>query len=357
MSFQSVGAALGEIFLTRLHSRWQYFLALVAAAAVGFLLPVRPLINDWDLNITGLWTDMLQVYSDPARVYPPWALLLLLPIRWIGIEGVKILSVFSLGLLVQRRQWPFFTFFLLVFSPFFLNTMYLVNFDIVVVVLPILLWEISSGKRWGGISRGAALSFLLLKPQTTFLLILYFVWQERDEMKRLLVPLLVVVLVIGPISFAGSPPLVFQWIGNLVNPSSANQFYWSINNISLSAMISFPAAAGVILLSGMLLINLQRHRGWQSCDTCRKGVLLVVSMLLSPYTSRQSVAAGLSFMPSVGSLVCQYVVIFLVFLSNRKLLQFEPALVFLLLISTVLFFRSGSIQKDSQSWHDLERQA
>jgi hypothetical protein len=309
-------AALHDIFLTPLGSRQQKLIVLMVALAFLWMPQHAPV--DWDLNTTGFWTNFPNTYiSQPNFVYPPWGLLLMLPYRLMQAEGARVVSVIVIGWLAFQQKWSLAHFFAIVLSPYFLVTMSKSNMDILALVLPILLWRGADRSRWQSLGWGLALSMMLLKPQGTMLVCIYFLWNARKRYKELLAPIAIVALVIVPISLVGSPPLALQWLHNVTHPSAQNTFYWSINNISLTRIYSFAGAAAILALAGLILFLFHRYNRliWTENHTLTS--LFITSMFLSPYTSQQSLSAALAFVPSWAALGIQSIgLIWLIVFSN-----------------------------------------
>jgi hypothetical protein len=187
------------------------------------------------------------------------------------------------------------------------------NMDILALVLPIVLWETVQGTRWQTVGRGLALSILLLKPQGAVLIWLYLLWTRRDDWRGLVKPLLIVALLVIPISVIGSPPLFLGWINNLVNTTPQNEYWWSVNNISLSRDLTPLTAVTVLLVSFGTLFGLMKwmRKRWSRGHTLAS--LLLASMFLSPYTSQQSFSSALAFIPSWASFFTQSIVLIVSF--------------------------------------------
>ena len=325
-----------NIFLTTPSTLKQYLIILV----VSFLfiwMPQKPPI-DWDLNTTGFWSNIPQTYSNnPNIVYPPWGLILLLPYYLIQAAGSRMLSVMTLGWLTHTRKWSLSIFFALVFSPFFFRTMAKSNMDILVIVFPILIWEYSKGKRWENIARGISLALLLLKPQCTILLVIFLLWTNRKEFKKVLVLLGIAALFIVPISLIGTPPLFFQWLNNIIHPSSQNQYFWSINNISLTAKYGFLIAFGILFVTALILLVSFKARiiSWKIDQITFS--LLLFSMYLSPYTSQQSFFSGLAFIPSWPGFFLQWLGIGLGIMIFRNYDNIPLLSLFIAFLSLLLF--------------------
>lgn len=254
--------------------------------------------NDWALYTNGLWDDWIHTYSDPSRISPPWGLILLIPYYLITPWGARVASVLVIGYLCQRRGWSLVKFFAIISNPYFLFTMLTSNMDILVIVLPILIWERVQSTRWQTLGRGLALSFLLLKPQTTLLVIPCLLWKNRRNWRELIYPLMIVGILVVPISLVGGPPLILQWIHNLQNPSPINELYWNMGNVSLTTATSLPIAVLVVLIAGVAFYALVKvgKKRWSEDHTIAS--LLLASVLLSPYASNQSVTAAFVFIPS-----------------------------------------------------------
>ena len=300
---QTIIHNIGTIFGTRSYRRIHWlFIALIAMCFIA--MPQQPPV-DWYLNTHGFWDDIPRTYlNNPNFVYPPWGLVLLLPYLLIGAAGSRVMSVLAVGWLAYRSRWPLWAFLAAVLSPYFFVTMATSNMDVLVTVLPILFWQTAQGKRWEIPVRGLALGFMLLKPQITALVILYLLWSSRAEWKRLLAAGGVAAALVVPISLIGSPPLILQWFNNLLHPSEQNTFFWSINNVSLTSRFGWLIGL-VILVTSAALMALLVHKGWvRWSGNLSLAALLLGSMFLMPYSSQQSLSAGLVFVPSwVGWLV------------------------------------------------------
>ena len=285
------------------------FLIILVMGLLYIWIPQKPPI-DWDLNTKGFWSNIPQTYlSNRNFVYPPWGLILMLPYYAIHAAGARVLSVLTIGWLTHAQKWPFSLFFAIILSPYFMLTMTKSSMDILVIVFPILMWEYAKGKRWESIARGISLSVLLLKPQGTILILVYLLWTERKEWKNILVQLGIVALFTVPISLIGSPPLLLQWLNNVIHPSSQNQYYWSVNNISLTAKFGLFISLG-ILFATVLIVFLLFKVGlisWKIEQTISS--LLLFSMYLSPYTSQQSISSGLALIPSWPGFLVQWLCI------------------------------------------------
>jgi hypothetical protein len=308
---QSFIQQIKQLFTTPIASRQQLGVILFLAFLYIYIPQVSPV--DWDLNTENFWSAGLNVYADPSKIYPPWGLILMAPYYLIRAEGARVFSVLVIGWLSYYRGWSLIKFFAITLSPFFLVTMAKSNMDILVLVLPILLWEISQGTRWQTLGRGFALSILMLKPQGAVLIWIYLLWTGRDDWFGLVKPLLIVAIFVIPISIIGSPPLILQWINNLLHPSPQNEFYWSINNLSLSSYLSPLRALMFLLVSFSILFAFMkwRKRRWGNGHTLAS--LLLVSMFLSPYASQQSFSSALAFIPSWASFFTQSLVLFVSF--------------------------------------------
>ena len=296
-----------QVFLQSRYT-WVHFLVILIVSLAFIAIPQR-LPIDWDLITKGFWSDIPRTYLNGNNfVYPPWGLILLLPYYLVQAAGARVLSVVTVGLLAYKRKWPFFYFFIIVLSPYFMMTMTKSNMDVLTMVLSVLLWEISTGKPWGPVGRGLSLSIMLLKPQGTFLLILFLLWKSRKEWRQLLASLAFASLIIIPISLMGSPPLVLQWLNNINHPSPQYQFYWLINNISLTAKFGFWVALGILGLLLVLAFSLVRAGKIPWSDDLTISSLLQCSMYLSPYASQQSFSSALAFIPSWPAFLSQWLV-------------------------------------------------
>jgi hypothetical protein len=274
-----------EIFSSPVNSWRHWGIILVIAVAFAFM-PQLP-YNDWERNTADL-ANGLNIYQNPNYVYPPWTLLMLWPYRLMTDVGARIASVLVVGWLAQRFRWSLIRLLAVVVNPFFIWTMLLSNADVLTFLLPVVLWE--SG---GGFKKTLALLCLLVKPQGGFLLILDWAWHER----QLTIPFLVSGIIVVFFSLLGSPPLLIQWLNNVLHPSPDNQEFWRINNVSLTSAIGFIPAA--------ILVGLAAYR-WR---VHRSAVLLWSALLLSPYASNQSMIAPLALVSSWPATLFQYLVL------------------------------------------------
>ena len=303
-----------QIFFSSFYNWQQLILIFFVGLAFIWLPQQQP--NDWELNTKYFWSNFPQTYlNNPNLVYPPWGLILLGPYYLIQASGARVLSVFTIGWFTYKRRFPFFYFLILVFSPYFLWAMVKSNVDILVIILPILLWEYSKGKRWENILRGISLSLLLVKPQCNIFLIIYLLWESRSDLKKEAVQLAILGLIILPISFMGSPPLIIQWLSNISFPSVQNRLFWAANNISLTARYNFYFAFGILFLAGILLYLFVKLKliFWKHDQTLF--LLLLCSMQLLPYSSQQSFSGGLILIPSWPGLIYQWLGVYLGFVS------------------------------------------
>ena len=164
------------IFSARVDSYRQWVVIGVVALLFVFM-PQLP-NNDWQRNASQIPLG-LGIYSDPAYVYPPWALLFFFPYYLLTAAGVRMVTVLVVGLLAQRRGWSLGQFLSITLAPLFLWTMVLSSADVLVLLIPIILWDIEG--RWQPVLRGLGVAILLLKPQVTIFLLLYWLWRLRHQ--------------------------------------------------------------------------------------------------------------------------------------------------------------------------------
>jgi len=300
---------LKNIFLTPVSSRYQKLIILVVAILFIFLKENYPL--DWDLNTRGFWSNFPYSYQNVNFVYPPWGLILMLPYKWMLPEGARFFSVLVIGALVIHNKWSLSSFLAIVLSPYFIVTLTKSALDIFVMVLPIYLWQISTGKRWQIPARGLAISLSMIKPQAAMFIWLYFFWKERKNWKSFIWPLVITVIIIVPISLVGNPPLVLQWIDNIRNPSTDNIYFWSMNNFSLTSGYTLLGAIGILSIIGGILNLLSRKKMILWSENLTIASLLYASMAVSPYTSQQSLSSAMAFAPSWFSFFLQTIHLFL----------------------------------------------
>lgn len=284
-------------------------LVLIIALGVVFAPQVDP--TDYTLNTRDLG-DGLAIYENPDYVYPPWSLIFLQPYRWMTATGARIAGVLVIAWLAYWRGWQARDFLAIVLHPLFVFTMLFSNIDLLVFVFAVLLWEAAKRVRLPvlekvppSVWRGLALTILAIKPQGSFLLVPYLLWRERDDIPALARAIGVAIVCTLPISLLGSPPLLLQWIDNIFNPSTGNVDAWLANNISLTDAYGLPLAliitGGVMGATGLLI---RARKRWTHNHTL--AALLLMSMLLSPYTSTQSVIAALAFVPSWIAIALHY---------------------------------------------------
>ncbi len=273
---------------------YRQWAVIVVVALLFVFMPQLP-DNDWQRNAADL-PNGLALYDDPAYVYPPWALILLFPYYLMTAAGSRVALVLVVGALAQRRGWTLGQFLAIVLAPLFLWTMVLSSADVLILIIPIMLWEI--GGRWRPALRGLALAILLLKPQVTLLLIAYWLWTLRRQPRQLLMALAVAVAITLPISLIGTPPLLVQWFDNLTHPVAANLDHWVYNNLSLSYRYGFAFGLAVVALAfgGLLLWMRARRKRWTA--DASTSVALTASMLLAPYASNQSAIVPIALHPS-----------------------------------------------------------
>ncbi len=325
-----------RLFSTQITRPYQKALVLLVAV-VFLLIPIGEPI-DWKLNTAEFWRNFPDTYQNPYIVYPPWALFLLLPYKWMHPEGARFFSVLVIGWLVSQQKWPLSKFFLIVLSPYFLSTISFTNVDILVYVLPILVWRAVENHPWKPILRGVALSLLLVKPQGAIFIIPYLLWTSRKQLRDLIWSGVVVGLVTIPISLIGSPPLILQWLDNITHPPSVFAEYWSVNNVSLTSKFSFPGALALLAVIALLFFRLvsSKKMVWTKNHTLAS--LLYLSMALSPYCSQQGLSSALAFVPSWGAILIQAAVL-IPAISTKAWYDNIAIGVLLFVVTSLLLFR------------------
>ena len=286
----------------------------------------------------------LAVYQDPAYIYPPWALLLFFPYYLVTAAGARIVTVLVIGLLAQRRGWSLAQFLSITLAPLFLWTMVLSSADVLVLLIPIILWDIEG--RWQPVLRGLGVVILLLKPQVTLFLLLYWLWQLLRQPRQLLLVGVVAVAITLPISMIGSPSLLAQWFANLTHPVAVNLDHWVYNNLSLSYRYGLPFALIVVALAfgGLFLWMRARRKRWSSDDVT--SLALTASMLLTPYSANQGAIVPIALHPSWRITLLQYILVFTFAILNVYAIADDWILLSLVLISIVLAaHRSGVPEK------------
>jgi hypothetical protein len=318
------------------------FVVLMAVVVV-FMPQVPP--GDWYLNAEPLTTG-LGIYANPNYVYPPWSLILLWPYYFLHVAGTRILFVLIAAFLAHRRGWPLSRFLLILLCPIFLYSLGYTNIDLIVLTLPIILWDYAAEKKWAFGLWGLLLAVMMLKPQGSILIIAYFFWQYRQRWKELFFASLIAALIMLPISLLGSPPLLLQWLDNIQHPSEQNQLFWTINNLSLNNQFGFIPAALIIGLSYAALYGLMTWRGKSWTKHHSWASLLFASMFLSPYTSLQSTIAAFAFAPSWPASLLQFLFVILGAMNKGAILF--PQLWFFLLALFALWFAPNTSKEKSE---------
>lgn len=334
-----------DLFLSPINHKRQIIIIIFSSLLFIFMPQLPP--SDWELNTVGLFENILNVYRNPSYVYPPWALIPLCLYRLIGPEGTRILSVIVIGVLCKQQQWSLIKFFTITLSPYFLATMTKSNIDIISYVLPIVLInESRKFRRFQFIVQLIAFYLLLIKPQGAILLIPFLLMNNRILVKKS--SLLGLIILTVPISLLSNPPLILQWMNNIINPSPENKFYWSINNISVISKEYTLEVILVIFFVILSLLGLVRKRVILWSRNHWISSLLFLSMIFSPYTSQQSFSSALAFIPSGLSFLYQIVII--VFLSYTDI-YFK----FLPIIIMSVFMVSLLTSKITTSSHEPEK--
>ncbi|GIV65457.1 MAG: hypothetical protein KatS3mg046_717 [Bellilinea sp.] len=314
------------------------FTIIVLSSLLFIFMPQLP-PSDWKLNTVGLFENLFGVYQNPNYVYPPWALIPLCLYRLIGSEGTRILSVITIGLLCNQQQWSLINYFTIILSPYFLATMTKSNIDIISYVLPVILMNSSrQSPRFQFIKQLIAVYLLLIKPQGALFLLPYLFVLNDIPLRRVLELGLTIMLLTIPISLVGDPPLGIQWINNITHPSPQNEFYWSINNISITSKTYILQGIIVVIIISLLILCLVKRNVilWSSSHWVSS--LLFLSMLLSPYTSQQSLSSSLAFVPSVFAFVYQLLLI--LFISYRSLyFDYLPFIVISVFLISIITFK------------------
>jgi hypothetical protein len=85
---------------------------------------------------------------------------------------------------------------------------------------------------------------------------------------------------------------------------------WAANNISLSHDVGLLWAALILMASFGGIYWLMRSLGKEWTVNHNYVVLIMISLLISPYASNQSVVAAMAFAPSVMASLLQYAMTF-----------------------------------------------
>lgn len=331
-----------HFFLSRVEYNLQKGVILFVAVLVIFL--PKEYGVDWELNTRGFWSHFPEPYHNPNFVYPPWGLILMLPYWIMHAEGARFFSVLILGWLVIQQKWSLSLFFSIVLSPYFIFTMLFSNMDILVIIFPLLLWKKVDGTRWQNLGWGFAIAVLMLKPQAAILILIYLLWTSRKRYKELALPAVLVIVLLAPVSLAGRPALIIQWLENIRHPSAQNQLMWAKNNLSLSSDYTFSLALVMLIASALFLYILRKMKKWAWTHNHTIAGLLLGSMLLSPYASQQGVSSALAFVPSWWLTLIQYLGYFSV-LSEGALKIHSSLRVLVFGFCALLFFHQSMNEK------------
>ncbi len=326
-----------KILFSPIYSLGQW--TIIFTVSLAFIFMPQRLPIDWDLNTEGFWSSFPNSYSNPNHVYPPWGLIIMLPYLWIRAEGARVFSVLIIGWLSHRKKWSISNFLSIVLSPFFLVTMAKSNLDIFVLLLPILIWEYSDGKKFQSLGWGMAMSLSLVKPQGMVFIWAYWLWTNRKRLNEFWTPVGILSAITIPISLIGSPPLFLQWLNNILNPSPQNKYFWSLNNLSFTSHLGIIPGVLLILTISLVLYILVR-KGWIYWNTNHSyASILFLSFFLMPYTSQQSISSAMAFVPSWASAIIQMIILktsyyltdyvrfmpwFVLFFSFLALLLYRP---------------------------------
>lgn len=322
---------------------------LVLIGLIGVLLYFAPQVspNDWEINTSQLFNG-LSIYTDGEFLYPPWSLLLLWPYRLIQSYGARLFALLVAAWLASTRGWSLGRFLSIVFNALFFYAIMFSNLDMLVLTLPVLLWEQSL--KWNGswIYWGISIALMLLKPQGMIFLLPYLLYTRRHQTRQLIYAFLLTLLIMVPISLLGSPPLFLQWFSNISSPTPANQHHFSTNNISLNSQIGW--FWGLLLVAAVFfgVYALMKSKGREWTSNHNYASMLLASMLISPYTSSQSVIAGLVFVPSWWATILQYAVLAFVIGTNlSKNLSLSPLWILLFGITALWFYQYQPSGKES----------
>jgi len=314
---------------------------LVMIGLIGVLIYFAPQVNpnDWEINTSQLFNG-LSIYTDGEFLYPPWSLLLLWPYRLIQSYGARLFALLVAAWLAYSRGWSLGRLLSIVFNALFFYAIMFSNLDMLVLIFPVLLWEQSSKWRGSWLFGGVSISLMLLKPQGMIFLLPYLIYQRRQQRQTLLYAVLVTLLITVPVSLVGSPPLFLQWFNNIFSPTSANQHHFGTNNISLVSRVGW--LWGPLLVAAVFYgtYGLMKRMGKVWTQNHNYASLLLASMLISPYTSSQSVIAGLVFVPSWKATILQYAVLALVIVTSlSENLALSPLWILLFGIISLWFYQ------------------
>lgn len=326
-----------DFFASPIQNPKQIFIVVFISILFIFLPQLPP--SDWALNTVGLFENLLGVYQNPNFVYPPWALIPLSIYRLIRPEGTRVLSVIIIGLLCKQNQWSLFKFFTITLSPYFLVAMTKSNIDIISLVYPVLLLGVFNGSTsYRLAAHTIAVYLLLIKPQGAILLLPYLFFSNQFQRETMPTLLMILTILILPISLLGNPPLLFQWLQNIINPSPQNLFYWAINNISIIPHPYVIEGISLVIVCGLFLFWLVKNRIIHWSRNHSIASLLFLSMYFSPYASQQSFSSTLAFIPSIFSWVFQSIIVILL-PRYFPFFDYLPFIILSIFLVSILSFR------------------
>lgn len=323
---QRMGRTINNMFDLSMRD-WRVIPFVMIAFIVALSLPV-PETDDYFWNTKDL-PDGLAIYENNENyVYPPWALIFMQPYRFMTTLGARIALILTVVGFMMHRAWKLRDFAAVALSYFLWFAMAYTNIDLLVFVFTILVWEAAAKWRYPWLWRGLMLPIFGLKPQGSLLLVLYLFWRARHNLPQLAKAIALGTLLIVPISFVGSPPLVLQWLDNISNPSLQLVVWWGENNLSLTEVYGLLPALLIVLGSlGGSYWFLKRNNRWTHTHTLAS--LLIASMLVTPYSSQQSVIAVLTLVPSLLATGISWVLVVLSLVINQS--RFVSGEVFLLI--------------------------
>jgi hypothetical protein len=312
---------------------------LIGVIALLFILVPQMEPIDWDLNARPIIEKGFQVYSDQKYVYPPWALILMLPYYLMGAAGSRIASILVIGKFAQLKRWSLIKFLAVCLSPHLILALVKSNIDVLVFLFPLILWKISSQKRWEILGRGLAISILLIKPQGTYLICIYLAWQSRKNLMRFIQYLMVPLIIMAPISLVGSPPLILQWLDNVLNPAWINIYRWHLHSFSLNELVPYWLAAIILVLTYWGIRTLFRYRNKRWSEEHTLACLLLGAMFFSSYASIQSFSGPMALLPSWGNTIFQFIALGQMFFFLTLITPY-PVVLFVVSLVALYFYKT-----------------
>lgn len=256
-----------------------YRLIVIFAMSFGMLFVSQVSPSDHELNIEPLIT-LNRLYDNPAYVYPPHALTLMMPFYILGAPLTRVLVVLFIAYFGHTRNWSLSRLLSIYLNPIFIYTTLFTTIDLFIVLIPVLFFERSN--RW---VRGLLLASLMLKPQLGFFFAIYLVLTYRAWYAALFGAAFT--LAHFAIPDPNGTPLLLGWVENVLSPTEYNAEVWAHN----------PVGPRWLMFVVFPILFFLRRQAWTNDHTI--AALLMINMTISPYASFQSVLVAVVMLTSL----------------------------------------------------------